>query len=237
MNNENINIPNHVAIILDGNGRWAKERGLSRSQGHQEGFENLKRISEYIFSKGVKILSVYAFSIENFKRSKMEVDFLMNIFENKFKVYSDLMKEKNIKIVFSGIKSAPLPNKVIKIMEEVENDTEDNTGGIFNICINYGARSEIVEATKKIGNMLNEEIIDVEDITEELFSKYLFNDLPDVDLMIRTSGEIRLSNFMLWQISYAELYFPKCYFPDFKEKEFDDALEEYNKRNRRFGGV
>lgn len=232
-----INIPNHVAIILDGNGRWAKERGLSRSQGHEEGFENLKRISEYIFSKGVKVLSVYAFSTENFKRSKMEVDFLMNIFETKFKEYSNNLKERNIKIVFSGKKTEPLPSKVIRIIKEVEEGTKDNTEGIFNICVNYGARSEIVEATKKIGNILKQGTINEEDITEDLFGKYLFNDLPDVDLMIRTSGEIRISNFMLWQISYAELYFPKCYFPDFNEKEFDLALEEFNKRNRRFGGV
>ena len=237
MSEQLIKIPNHVAIILDGNGRWAKEKGLARSQGHEAGFENLKKLSEYVFSKGVKVLSVYAFSTENFKRSKVEVDFLMNIFESRFKECSSIMKEKNIRIVFSGKKEAPLPNGVIRIMNEIEEDTRDKTGGIFNICINYGARSEIVEATKKIGKMLKEGTISEEDITEEMFSKNMFFDLPDVDLMIRTSGEVRISNFMLWQISYAELYFPKCYFPDFNEVEFDKALVEYTKRDRRFGSI
>lgn len=237
MNEQNIKIPNHIAIILDGNGRWAKERGLTRSQGHEKGFENLKKISEYIFSKGVKVLSVYAFSTENFKRSKAEVDFLMNIFSSKFKEYSDYMKDKNIKIVFSGKRLAPLPDRVINIINQVEDDTKENTGGIFNICINYGAHSEIVEATKKICKLVKNNELEIDDITEENFNHYLFQDLPPVDLMIRTSGELRISNFMLWQISYAELYFPKCYFPDFSYEEFDKALIEYTRRDRRFGSI
>lgn len=237
MNIENLKIPNHVAIILDGNGRWAKEKGLSRSQGHQAGFENLKQLSEYVFSKGTKVLSVYAFSTENFKRSKPEVDFLMNLFSSKFKEYYNQLKEKNIKIVFSGKKEAPLPISVIKSMEEAEELTKDNTGGIFNICINYGGRSEIIEATKRIcTEVLNNELT-FEDITEENYSKYMFQDLPDVDLMIRTSGEQRISNFLLWQNSYAEFYFPRCYFPDFNEEEYDKALLEYTKRDRRFGSI
>ena len=161
MNENNIKIPNHVAIILDGNGRWAKEKGLSRSQGHSAGFENLKKLSEYVFSKGTTVLSVYAFSTENFKRSKAEVDFLMNIFESKFKEYSKTLQEKNIKLVFSGLKQSPLPDAVIKTMYEAEELTKNNTGGIFNICINYGGRSEIIEATKKIvTKVLNNEFID-----------------------------------------------------------------------------
>lgn len=237
MNEQNLKIPNHVAIILDGNGRWAKERGLTRSQGHEAGFENLKKISEYIFSKGVKILSVYAFSTENFKRSKVEVDFLMNIFEVKFKEYSSYLKEKNIKVVFSGKRLAPLPVGVIKTINEVEEETKDNTGGIFNICVNYGARSEIVEATKKLSALVKNNELNIDDIDEDMFNHYMFQDLPPVDLMIRTSGEIRISNFMLWQISYAELYFPKCYFPAFTEAEFDKAILEYTKRDRRFGSI
>lgn len=237
MNEQNLKIPNHVAIILDGNGRWAKEKGLSRSQGHLAGFENLKQLSEYVFSKGTKVLSVYAFSTENFKRSKAEVDFLMNLFASKFKEYSNQLKVKNIKIVFSGKKSAPLPDSVIKVMNEVEEETKDNTGGIFNICVNYGGRSEIIEATKKISNEVLNNQLNIEDITEDSFNHYLFHDLPDVDLMIRTSGEIRISNFLLWQISYAELYFPKCYFPDFNVEEYDKALLEYTKRDRRFGSL
>lgn len=237
MNEQNIKIPNHVAIILDGNGRWAKEKGLSRSQGHLKGFENLKQLSEYVFSKGTKVLSVYAFSTENFKRSKQEVDFLMNLFASKFKEHSEYLKDKNIKIVFSGKKLSPLPDSVIKTMNEVEEETKDNTGGIFNICVNYGGRSEIIEATKKISTKILNNEITIDDINEEMFSEYLFHNLPDVDLMIRTSGELRISNFLLWQISYAELYFPNCYFPDFNEEEFDKALLEYTKRDRRFGSI
>lgn len=237
MNIENIKIPNHVAIILDGNGRWAKEKGLSRSKGHLAGFENLKQLSEYVFSKGTKVLSVYAFSTENFKRSEAEVDFLMNLFASKFKEHSKRLKGKNIKIVFSGKKEAPLPDNVINAMNEVEEETKDNSGGIFNICVNYGGRSEIIEATKKITQKVLNNELSVEDINEENFSHYLFQDLPDVDLMIRTSGEERLSNFLLWQNSYAEFYFPKTYFPDFNEEEYDKALLEYTKRDRRFGSI
>jgi len=231
MDKSNLKIPNHVAIILDGNGRWAKEKGLTRSEGHKAGFENLKGLVEYILSTGTKVLSVYAFSTENFKRSKEEVDFLMNIFQSKFKEYSNTLKKKNIKIVFSGIRLAPLPEGVIKVINEVEEETKNNTGGIFNICINYGGRAEIVDAVNKIINSSDKFI------TEETFKKYLYNDLPDIDLLIRTSGEIRISNFMLWQLSYAELYFPKCYFPDFDYQEYDKALIEYTKRDRRFGGI
>ena len=237
MNTENLKIPNHVAIILDGNGRWAKEKGKTRSQGHEAGFENLKNIAEYIFSKGIKILSVYAFSTENFKRSKVEVDFLMNIFQSKFLEYSKDLKEKNIKVVFSGKRMAPLPDGVIKTINEAEELTKDNTGGIFNICVNYGGCSEIVEATKKISSLVKNNQLDIEDINEDMFKHYLFQDLPPVDLMIRTSGEVRISNFMLWQISYAELYFPKTYFPDFNADEFDKALLEYTRRDRRFGSI
>lgn len=237
MNEQRLKIPNHVAIILDGNGRWAKEKGFSRSKGHEAGHENLKVLADYIFSTGTKVLSVYAFSTENFKRSKVEVDFLMNLFDSKFKELSSKLKDKNIKIVFSGKKLSPLPQGVINIMNEMEEETKDNTGGIFNICVNYGGRSEIVEATKKISELVKENKINIDDISEETFNKYLFHDLPDVDLMIRTSGELRISNFLLWQISYAELYFPKCYFPDFDSKEYDKAVLEYTKRDRRFGSI
>ena len=236
MDYSNLKVPNHVAIILDGNGRWAKERGLTRSMGHDAGFTNLKNISKYILSKGIKVLSVYAFSTENFKRSKDEVDYLMNIFANRFKGWSKVFNRENIKVVFSG-RDKPLPNKVLKAMKELEEATKDNTKGILNICLNYGGRSELVDTCKKIGKMVENKEIDVDDIDEELISRNLYNDLPDVDLMIRTSGELRLSNFMLWQNSYAEFYFPKTYFPDFNEEEFDKAIIEYTKRDRRFGNI
>ncbi len=236
MDYSNLKVPNHVAIILDGNGRWAKERGLTRSMGHDAGFINLENISKYILSKGIKVLSVYAFSTENFKRSKDEVDYLMNIFANRFKGWSKVFNKENIKVVFSG-RDKPLPNKVLKAMKELEEATKDNTKGILNICINYGGRSELVDTCKKIGKMVENEEISIDDIDEELVSRNLYNDLPDVDLMIRTSGELRLSNFMLWQNSYAEFYFPKTYFPDFDEEEFDKAIIEYTKRDRRFGNI
>lgn len=236
MDYSNLKVPNHVAIILDGNGRWAKERGLTRSMGHDAGFTNLKNISKYILSKGIKVLSVYAFSTENFKRSKDEVDYLMNIFTSKFKSCIKDFNKENIKVIFSG-RDKPLPNKVLKAMKELEEATKDNTKGILNICINYGGRSELVDTCKKIGKMVENKEISIDDIDEELVSRNLYNDLPDVDLMIRTSGELRLSNFMLWQNSYAEFYFPKTYFPDFDEEEFDKAIIEYTKRDRRFGNI
>ena len=236
MDYSNLKVPNHVAIILDGNGRWAKERGLTRSMGHDAGFTNLKNISKYILSKGIKVLSVYAFSTENFKRSKDEVDYLMNIFTSKFKSCIKDFNKENIKVIFSG-RDKPLPNTVLKAMKESGEATKDNTKGILNICINYGGRSELVDTCKKIGKMVENKEISIDDIDEELVSRNLYNDLPDVDLMIRTSGELRLSNFMLWQNSYAEFYFPKTYFPDFDEEEFDKAIIEYTKRDRRFGNI
>lgn len=232
--NEELKIPEHVAIILDGNGRWAKERGKKRSYGHLQGFNNLKKLSKYIFQKDVKILSLYCFSTENFKRDQQEVDYLMNLFVSKFK---ELLTLKDVKIIFSGIRKHPLPEKVIKAIEEVENKTKNNNKYILNLCINYGGQSEIVDATKKISKEVQDGNLKVEDINIELFNKYLYQDLPPIDFLIRTSGEVRISNFMLWQISYSELYFPSTYFPDFDEKSFDQALLVYNKRNRRFGNA
>ena len=229
-------IPHHVAIIMDGNGRWAEKRGLKRTKGHQKGAETLKKISEYIFDKKVKILSVFAFSTENWKRDKEEVDYLMDLFLKSFKDNFDSLKKKGVKIVFSGVKYK-LSDKVISAMDKMMKETEDNTNGIFNICLNYGGRIEIVEATKKICTDVLNNKISIDDITEESYNKYLFNDLEPIDLMIRTSGEYRLSNFMLWQMAYSELYFTNALWPDFDEKEFDNALDVYNNRERRFGGI
>lgn len=228
-----MNIPNHVGFILDGNGRWAKERGLSRSKGHEAGFENLKKLSKYIFSKGVKVLSVYAFSTENFKRSKEEVDFLMSLFEKAFTDYAKELKENDIKVVFSGRRDEPLPKSVIKVIEECESYTENCNSGILNICINYGSQYEIIDAVKNI----IENNVAASELTPELFSKYLYQDLPPLDLLIRTSGEYRLSNFMLYQAAYTEFYFPNINFPAFSESDFDDAINVYNGRDRRFGGI
>jgi undecaprenyl diphosphate synthase len=227
-----LKIPTHVGIIVDGNGRWAKERGLSRLKGHDAGFDNLRELVKYIHKRGVKYLSLYVFSTENFKRPKEEVDHLMDLFVIMYKRYRDDFAKNNIKVVFSG-RDEPLPKKVIKARDELVELTKNNTGGTVNFCMNYGGRAEILDAIKKIAKSG----VDVDSLTEEDIRKYLYQDLPDVDLMIRTSGELRLSNFLLWQNSYAEFYFPKTKFPDFHEADFDQALIEYTSRDRRFGNV
>lgn len=231
---ENLKIPYHVGIILDGNGRWATERGLKRSEGHKAGFETLKILSKHVFTRGVKVLSVFAFSTENFNRTKDEVDYLMNLFLKGFKSSIKEFNKSNIKVVFSGRKE-PLSDKVYKSMKSLEKETLNNTGGILNIRLNYGGQTEIVDTTKKLINDVLDGKLKTEDITPEIFMKNLYNDLPPMDFLIRTSGEIRVSNFMLFSLAYAEMYFPDTYFPDFKESEFDKALEEYTKRDRRFG--
>ena len=227
-----VKIPKHVAIIVDGNGRWAKERGLSRLKGHDAGFDNLCRLVPYIMSRGVEVLSLYVFSTENFKRAENEVGHLMDLFVLMYKKELKSFMKNNIKVVFSG-RDEPLPKKVIKARNDLAEATKDNTGGIVNFCMNYGGRAEIMDAVKRIAKSG----IDVEKLSDEDFRSYLYQDLPDIDLMIRTSGEERLSNFLLWQNSYAEFYFPKTKFPDFHEDDFDKAIIEYTSRDRRFGGI
>ena len=224
----NIIVPNHVGIIMDGNRRWAKEKNKKTIEGHLAGANRIISLAKYIFDKGVKYLSIYAFSTENFNRSAEEVSYLMGLIIKFFNERVNELHDYNIKIVVSGLRDN-LSKEVLKCIDNVVDLTKDNTGGVLNVCLNYGGRREIVDAVNKIkeANV---------SITEETFGKYLYNDLPDLDYVIRTSGEERISNFMLWQISYAEFYFPKVYFPDFDEKEFDKALEIYNNRNRRFGG-
>ena len=213
---------------MDGNRRWAKEKKKKTIEGHLAGANRIISLAKYIFDKGVKYLSIYAFSTENFNRSAEEVSYLMGLIIKFFNERVNELHDYNIKIVVSGLRDN-LSKEVLKCIDNVVDLTKDNTGGVLNVCLNYGGRREIVDAVNKIkeANV---------NITEETFGKYLYNDLPDLDYVIRTSGEERISNFMLWQISYAEFYFPKLYFPDFDEKEFDKALEIYNNRNRRFGG-
>lgn len=224
----NIIVPNHIGIIMDGNRRWAKEKKKKTIEGHLAGANRIISLAKYVFDKGVKYLSIYAFSTENFNRSAEEVSYLMGLIIKFFNERVNELHDYNIKIVVSGLRDN-LSKEVLKCIDNVVDLTKDNTGGVLNVCLNYGGRREIVDAVNKIkeANV---------NITEETFGKYLYNDLPDLDYVIRTSGEERISNFMLWQISYAEFYFPKVYFPDFDEKEFDKALEIYNNRNRRFGG-
>lgn len=224
---------NHLAIIVDGNGRWAKKRGKKRSYGHLKGYKNLKNIIYYIDNNlDIKYLSLFIFSTENFKRSKDEVDFLMNLFRKGFNEEKETYKKKNMKVLFSG-KKENLSEDIIKIISEIEEETKFNTGLIVNFCLNYGGRSDIVDACKKIV----EDKINKDDITEDLFSKYLYNELPDIDLMIRTSGEQRISNFMLWNLSYSELFFTKTYFPDFTKDELLEIIKDFNNRDRRYGNA
>ena len=235
MNNE-LKIPNHVGIIMDGNGRWAQERGMVRTMGHKNAIKTLKELCLHMADVGVKYASLYAFSTENFKREKSEVDFLMDLFISSFTKEFKFLIEKNVRVVFSG-RREPLPEKVLEAMDKIQEDTKNNKDLVLNICLNYGSHAEMVDTTKKICEMYKEGKIELDDINEEFIQKNLYQDLPPLDFVIRTSGELRLSNFMMYQASYAEFYFPQVYFPDFTVEEFDKAILEFNKRNRRFGGV
>ena len=227
-------MPKHVAMVLDGNRRWAKERGLPTLKGHQKGFENIRDLAPYVINRGVEVLSVYAFSEQNFNRSAEEVNYLMDIFVNWFKKECNKIHEEGIKIVFSGRRNR-LREDVVKAMEEITEKTKDNKNGIFNICLGYSGQQEVADAMKKACELYKNGDVSLEEITPEYIQHNLYQDLPPVDLMIRTSGEHRLSNFMLYQCSYAEFYFPNVYFPDFSKEEFEKAILEFNNRARRFG--
>lgn len=232
---ENI-LPNHVGIIMDGNGRWATKRGLNRSLGHKAGADNLKKLLKHIYNKKIKYVSIYAFSTENFKRGSEEVGYLMDLAIKMFIKEAKVFVNEKIKVIFSGSKDN-LRDDVIQAMESIENSTREYRDKTLNICFNYGGRLEITDAMKKIAKEIKEGNVEIADITEDLITNNMYQDLPPLDFVIRTSGELRTSNFMIWQSTYAEYYFPKVLFPDFDEKEFDIAMEEYSKRKRRFGGV
>ncbi len=223
-------VPNHVAIIMDGNGRWAKKRGLPRTLGHREGAASLRKVITHAAKMGIKYLTVYAFSTENWKRSQDEVSALMFLFKTYIKNEEKNIMKNNIRFMVSGRKDNVSP-ALIKAIENLEEKSKNNTGLTFNIAFNYGGRAEIVDAVNKIIES------GVESIDEESFSKYLYNDLPDPELLIRTSGELRISNFLLWQIAYSEIYITDTLWPDFDEAELEKAIENFNKRDRRFGGV
>ncbi len=227
--------PEHVAIILDGNRRWAKERKLPQLKGHQKGFENIRNLAPYIINKGVKCLSVFAFSTENFKRTEEEVKYLMNLFVDMFKKECENINKENIRIIFSGRKDNLRPD-VLEAMEYITERTKNNTKGIFNVCLNYGGQQEIVDGAKRLAEDIASGKVQASDVDEKYFYKYMYNELPPIDYLIRTSGEERISNFMIYELSYAEMYFPKVYFPDFNEEEFERAIDIYNTRERRFGG-
>ena len=227
-------LPKHIGIIMDGNGRWATSRGLKRSMGHKKGAENLEELLDHIYNLGIKYVSIYAFSTENFKREKDEVDYLMDLFVKMFTVKKKIFIKNELKVLFSGRRDN-LRDDVRKGIINLEEVTHDFKRGVLNICLNYGGRFEIIDMTKKIAGLVKDNKLDIDSIDEELVNKYMYQELPPLDFVIRTSGEQRISNFMLWQASYAEYYFPKTLFPDFTPEEFDKALEEYANRHRRFG--
>lgn len=223
-------IPAHVGIIMDGNGRWATLRGKNRSFGHREGSKNVDRIVSYAFSKGVKSLSLYAFSSENWARPKEEVDELMRLLELYFKKFIKKVLKNDVKLMIMGDTSV-FSSGLKKVIDNALEKSKDNTSHILNIGINYGGRQEIITACKKL-------IENGEEITDEGISKNLYTaESGEPDLIIRTGGEYRISNFMLYQGAYSELYFTKVLWPDFDEKEFDLALEDFSNRKRRFGKV
>lgn len=226
----NKNVPNHIAIIMDGNGRWAKSKMLPRAMGHKEGAKTLDKILNYCAEIGVKYLTVYAFSTENWKRPEKEVNALMKLFSDYMKKERKKLMTNEIRFMVSGRREGVDP-KLVKEIEELEELTRNNKKITLNIAFNYGGRAEIVDAVNKAISEGRSEI------KEEEFSRYLYNDIPDPELLIRTSGEIRISNFLLWQIAYSEIYVTDLYWPEFNEKELDKAISSFNKRDRKFGGL
>ncbi|WP_300356833.1 polyprenyl diphosphate synthase [Fusobacterium sp.] len=224
-----LNVPNHVAIIMDGNGRWAKNKNKPRVFGHKAGAETLRKIMEYSRKIGIKYLTVYAFSTENWKRSKEEVDALMFLFKNYIKLEKENLLKNKIRFMVSG-RDEGVSKSLLEAIKELEEVTSKDYEMTLNIAFNYGGRAEITDAVNKILKSGKE------NISEDEFSKYLYNDIPDPDFLIRTSGEFRISNFLLWQIAYSEIYITDKYWPDFNEEEMEKALLDYSKRERRFGG-
>lgn len=227
------NLPKHIGVIMDGNGRWAKKRGLPRSAGHSAGADALKKIVTECNKMGIKYITVYAFSTENWSRPKEEVDFLMNLLLDYLKNAEKTLAGENVVIRAIGSR-AELTEEIQEQIIKTENFTKNNTGIVMNIALNYGGREEIINAVKKICDSG----VASEEIDEKLFESYLYTkDQPDIDLLIRTSGEQRLSNFLLWQNSYSEFWFTDKLWPDFKKADLYSAILDFQNRNRRFGGV
>ena len=230
-----MNVPKHVAIIMDGNGRWAKKRGMPRSAGHLEGSKTLEKLALHAIDMGVSVLSVYAFSTDNFKRDKEEVDYLMDLAVKYFNTKFEKINKRGIKVVISGRKTN-LRDDVVNAINSIEEKTKDNKEGILNICLNYGGQEEIIDGAIRLAEDIKNGL-DVSAFTREDFYKYMYHELPPIDLLIRTGGEERVSNFMLYEMSYAEFYFTNTYFPDFDKSELNKALFMFENRDRRFGGI
>lgn len=234
---ESARIPNHVAIIVDGNRRWARQRSMIASMGHKAGFERLKEICRHALTiREVKVLSLYVFSTENFARDAKEVGYLMDLFANNFRTLADEMNEQDCKVLFSGRREG-LQKRVCDAMDYMMDLTKNNKRGIVNFCLNYGGHAELTDAMRAIAAEVQAGTLSPADITEETIQHHLYHDLPPVDLLIRTSGELRISNFLLWQIAYAELIFTPVAWPDFDEEQLNACIDEFSMRDRRYGGV
>lgn len=230
-------LPNHVALIMDGNGRWAQRRGLPRSAGHRAGAENFKKIVRYASSRGIRYLSIYAFSTENWNRPKEEVGTLITLFIQYLdEALRDFVGE-NIRVLFSGERE-PLPPKLQELMGRVEDTSRDKTGMTLIVCLNYGGRCELKDAVRVLARQVRDGALQPDEIEEETISGALYcPEVPDPDVIVRPSGEYRLSNFLLWQSAYSELVFMDVLWPDFTPDRFDEAIAAYQKRNRRFGSL
>nr|WP_258881754.1 isoprenyl transferase [Paenibacillus sp. sptzw28] len=231
------NIPQHIAIIMDGNGRWAKNRGLPRIAGHHSGMKTVKRITMAADRLGVKYLTLYAFSTENWKRPKAEVEFLMKLPQQFLSIELKELIENNVQVRMMGYKE-DLPSHTLEAVEEAVRQTAGNTGLVLNFALNYGSRKEMIGAVRQISEAVQAGRLAPQDIEDSHLAEHLLSaGIPDPDLLIRTSGELRLSNFMLWQLAYSEMWFTDVYWPEFTEEHFHDAVREYQRRARRYGGL
>ncbi|MDP2831091.1 MAG: isoprenyl transferase [Candidatus Omnitrophota bacterium] len=234
---DNFKIPKHIAFIMDGNGRWAKERGLPRTAGHRQGAQRVKEIIRGAGSLGIQIVTFFAFSTENWSRPKSEVNFLMRYLDNFLGQEIKVLHKNNMRFTVIG-RDGPLPKYLQARIKKAQGKTRENTGLRVVLALNYGGRQEIVDAAKKFARDVLDERVDSESLDAREFSRYFYApDIPDPDLLIRTSNEMRISNFLLWQLSYSEFYFSSKCWPDFGIEQLKEAIKEYQKRDRRFGGI
>jgi undecaprenyl diphosphate synthase len=235
--NSTYTLPRHIAVIMDGNGRWAKKRGAARIFGHKSATKSVRDITEGCAELGIEYLTLYAFSTENWGRPKLEVDALMELLVSSLRKELETLMKNNVKLSVIGDVSG-LPNRCITELEETINQTSDNSGLILSLALNYSGRWDILNAAKEMIKAVKDGSENIENISEEVFSTYLVTKgVPDPELLIRTSGELRISNFLLWQMAYTELYFTDVLWPDFRKKDLEEALESYQKRERRFGKI
>lgn len=232
-----VDVPKHIAIIMDGNGRWAKNRALPRFVGHREGMQNIRRITRAANKIGVGAITLYAFSTENWKRPSKEVEFLMRLPEEFLNSFIPELMELNIRVEMIG-EMEGVPDYTSRAIQHAMKETKNNDGMVLNFAFNYGSRREIVLAVQQLAKLVQDGTLEPQEITEDLITEYLMTaKLPEPDLLIRTSGEIRLSNFLLWQLAYTEFWFTEVHWPEFTDERLVEAIESFQKRNRRFGGL